>query len=68
MTASELLEVILKAKRFVAEGSPAHEALMALQCSILIDDSPPTEADIAWAHGLAEKGILPAADQEARHE
>ena len=46
---SELLDIIRKGLRFLDKGSPAHDALMALQAGIIIDDSPLTEADMESA-------------------
>jgi len=43
----ELLDAVRTALLFLDEGSPAHDALMALQSGIVIDDRPVTEADIA---------------------
>ena len=46
---SELLDIIRKGLRFLDKGSPAHDALMALQAGIIIDDRPLTEADMEAA-------------------
>ena len=43
----ELLDAVRTALLFLDEGSPAHDALMALQGGVVIDDRPMTEADIA---------------------